>query len=263
MKKNADIAIEVKDLTVYYQKVGALSNVNLRVKEKDFLGIIGPNGGGKSTLLKAILGLAAPHSGTVQVFGKPPRKALGLMGYVPQFTKFHRDFPINVEETILMGRLSGKTPIFHRYSEKDREIVHSLMNKLELYPLRDRQIGQLSGGQLQRTLIARALTVEPKILLLDEPTASLDTESKSHIYSILKELNKNMTIIMVTHDMGAISSHVRSLACLNKKLYYHGHSELSQELITHLYGCPVDLIAHGVPHRVLKEHNNIGGDSHV
>ncbi|NLN42594.1 MAG: ABC transporter ATP-binding protein [Clostridiales bacterium] len=255
--------INITNLTVYYQNVCALYNVNLKVKDKEFLGIIGPNGGGKSTLLKAILGLIPPSSGKVEVYGKPAAKAQGIMGYVPQFTRFHRDFPITVEETVLMGRLSGKTPIFHKYSKKDMDIAHSLMNKLEIYPLRKRQIGQLSGGQLQRALIARALAVEPKILVLDEPTASLDADSKSHIYSILEELNKDMTIIMVTHDMSAISSHVQSLACLNRELYYHGHSELSEELIHQLYGCPIDLIAHGLPHRVLKEHGSNGGNNLV
>lgn len=262
MSDNPKNVVKIEDLTVYYRQVCALSNVNLEVKEGEFLGIIGPNGGGKSTLLKAILGLVTPYSGKVKILGNPPSKALGAMGYVPQFTKFYRDFPMDVEETVLMGRLSGKTPIFHKYSKEDIDIAHSLMNELDLYPLRKRQIGQLSGGQLQRALIARALAVEPKILILDEPTASLDTESKSHIYSILEELNKDMTIIMVTHDMGAISSHVQTLACLNRQLYYHGHSELSDDIIHQLYGCPVDLIAHGVPHRVLKEHNTNGG-SHL
>ncbi|NLJ40423.1 MAG: ABC transporter ATP-binding protein [Clostridiales bacterium] len=254
--------IEVKNVTVYYTHVCALSNVNMLVRDKEFLGIIGPNGGGKSTLLKVILGLIQPNSGEVKIFGQPPTKALGTMGYIPQFTKFHRDFPISVEETVLMGRLSGGIPLFHKYTKKDYEIAHSLMDKLDIYSLKDRQIGQLSGGQLQRTLIARALTVRPKILILDEPTASLDTESKSHIYEILEELNNDMTIIMVTHDMSAVSSHIQTLACLNVNMHYHGHPELTDELVNKLYGCPVDLIAHGVPHRVLKEHNK-GGHDHA
>lgn len=259
MNSSIENVIEVENLTVYYQNVCALSKVNLSVKNREFLGIIGPNGGGKSTLLKAILGLLSPHSGTISIFGKSPSKALGTIGYVPQFSKFHLDFPINVEETVLMGKLPSKIPVFHRYSKKDKEIAHKLMDKLQIYSLKDRQIGQLSGGQLQRALIARALTIEPRILLLDEPTASLDTESKSHIYAILEELNKDITVIMATHDMGAISSHVTTLACLNRQLHYHGHSELSNEVVESLYGCPVDLIAHGVPHRVLKDHNNHGG----
>lgn len=256
-------AIEVDNLTVYYQRVCALSNVSLRVKDREFLGIIGPNGGGKSTLLKAILGLVTPYSGDIRIFGKSPKKAHGIMGYVPQFTSFHRDFPISVEETVLMGRLSGKIPMFHKYTKEDIDITHTLMEKLEIYHLRNRQIGQLSGGQFQRALIARALTTRPRILLLDEPTASLDTEAKSHIYSILVELNQDMTIIMVTHDMGAISTHVESLACLNRELFYHGRSELSEDLINAIHGCPVDIIAHGtIPHRVLREHHGNGGTSH-
>jgi zinc transport system ATP-binding protein len=260
MDNNLKNVIEIKNLTVFYQRVCALSKVSLSVKEKEFLGIIGPNGGGKTTLLKTILGLIKPYSGKVRIFGELPTKALGIMGYVPQFTKFHRDFPIDVEEIVLMGRLKGRTPIFHKYSKSDKDIALSLMNKLDLYTLRKRQVGQLSGGQLQRALIARALALEPKILILDEPTASLDSESKSHIYSILEELNRDMTIIMVTHDMSAIASHVQTLACLNKQLYYHGRSELSKEIIDQLYGCPIDLIAHGVPHRILKEHNTNGDD---
>lgn len=249
-----NIILNIDKLTVYYQHVRALSEVSLRVQQGEYLGIIGPNGGGKSTLLRAILGLIKPHSGKIEIFGLPQNKALGKIGYVPQFTKFYRDFPISLKDTVLMGRLRGKIPIFYRYTKDDIDRADSLMEKLELYPLRNRQIGQLSGGQIQRTLIARALITEPEILLLDEPTASLDTESKSHIYTILEELNKAMTIIMVTHDMSAISSHVHSLACLNENLYYHGDSELSDDVINDLYGCPVDLIAHGIPHRVLRTH---------
>ncbi|NLJ67091.1 MAG: ABC transporter ATP-binding protein [Clostridiales bacterium] len=255
--------IEVDNLTVYYRQVCALSHVSLRVRDKEFLGIIGPNGGGKSTLLKAILGLVTPYSGDIRILGRSPKRAHGIMGYVPQFTSFHRDFPISVEETVLMGRLSGRIPFFHKYSREDMDITHSLMEKLEIYHLRNRQIGQLSGGQFQRALIARALTTKPRILMLDEPTASLDTEAKSHIYSILEELNQDMTIIMVTHDMGAISTHVESLACLNRELFYHGHSELSEDVINSIHGCPVDIIAHGtIPHRVLKDHHGKGGTSH-
>ena len=138
--------IEVDNLTVYYRQVCALSNVSLRVRDKEFLGIIGPNGGGKSTLLKAILGLVTPYSGDIRILGRSPKRAHGIMGYVPQFTSFHRDFPISVEETVLMGRLSGRIPFFHKYSREDMDITHSLMEKLEIYHLRNRQIGQLSGG---------------------------------------------------------------------------------------------------------------------
>jgi len=254
MEKFTENAIEIENLTVYYQNVCALSNINLTVKDREFVAIIGPNGGGKSTLLKSILGLVQPDKGKIRIYNKPPNKVHGLIGYVPQFSKFNRDFPINVMEVVLMGRLSKRIPIFHRYTSKDVDTAECIMKKLGIYQLRNRQIGELSGGQLQRTLIARALAVQPKILLLDEPTASLDANSKSDIYDLLKKLNNDMTIILVTHDMGAISSYVNNIACLNTKLYYHGEAELSEEVLHQVYGCPVDLIAHGIPHRVFKEH---------
>ncbi|MGI6777527.1 MAG: metal ABC transporter ATP-binding protein [Acetivibrionales bacterium] len=246
--------IEIKNLSVYYGSICALSNINLSVYERDFLGIMGPNGGGKSTLLKTVLGLQKPTEGSVKIFGQTPGKTYTPIGYVPQFSIFDKDFPISVEEVVLMGRLKGKNCLFHRYSAEDRKIANGLMKELEVYSLRNRQIGQLSGGQLQRVLIARALAVQPIILLLDEPTASLDTESKSGIYKILKELNKRITIIVVTHDMGAVSSYIKTLCCLNGMLHYHGEPKITDDTIKKVYGCPIDLIAHGIPHRVLDIH---------
>ncbi|MBZ4687904.1 MAG: zinc transport system ATP-binding protein [Clostridia bacterium] len=246
--------VEIENVSVYYDHVIALSDINLTIKDKDFLGILGPNGGGKSTLLKTILGLLKPATGSIRVFGSPPHKVGGLIGYVPQASKFAKSFPINVWDVVLTGRLRKKNCLFRRYTLQDKEAVRELLNRLNIYDLRDRQIGRLSAGQLQRVLIARALALEPKIILLDEPTASLDSKSRTQIYSILSELNKYMTIILVTHDMGAVSSYVKSIACLNTKLYYHGEPELNSTLVSKIYGCPVDLIAHGVPHRVLQEH---------
>mgnify|MGYP000998803449 CR=1 FL=1 len=252
--ENIENAVEIENLTVYYQEVCALSNISLTIKDKEFIGIIGPNGGGKTTLLRSILGLIRSYTGNIRIYGRSPDKAHGLLGYVPQLAKFNRNFPISVMEVVLMGRLSGRIPVFHRYTAEDRSIAESIMNDLGIYELRNRQIGQLSGGQLQRVLIARALAVQPKILLLDEPTASLDAGSKSDIYDILKKLNETITIILVSHDMAAISSYIHTLACLNTKLYYHGEAKLNEAVLYQIYGCPVDLIAHGVPHRVLKEH---------
>jgi zinc transport system ATP-binding protein len=144
--------------------------------------------------------------------------------------------------------------LFLKYSEPDHAIVASLLDKLELADLKNKQIGQLSGGQLQRVLIARAMAMEPRILVLDEPTASVDSASKSRIYEILKELNTSITILIVTHDLSAVSSHIHKIACLNHELYYHGDAELNEEIVEKAYGCPVDLIAHGVPHRILRRH---------
>lgn len=252
-----EYAIEVKDLSVQYESVCALSNINLNVPQKDFMAIIGPNGGGKSTLLRAVLGLVKPSAGTVKVMGKPCRRAAKPIGYVPQFSSFDRRFPISVEDTVLTGRLPGKVKLFHRYDPGDRKAASLLMEKLEISNLRDRQIGQLSGGQLQRVLIARAMASDPDILLLDEPTASVDATSKLQIYEILNQLNKDMTIIVVTHDTGVLSSHVKSIACLNRELFYHGGPTLDSSVIRQVYGCTVDLIAHGVPHRVLHKHKEV------
>lgn len=247
-------AIEIENLSVYYGNVCALSDLNLVVEEKEFLGIIGPNGGGKSTLIKVMLGLIQPSSGSVKIFGREPGNRSSKLGYVPQFLKFDRNFPINVMDVVLMGRLSEKSGLFHKYSKKDRKIAGMMLEKLGIADLRKRQIGELSGGQLQRVLIARALAVQPRIMLLDEPTASVDSTSKHQIYELLKKLNEEITIIVVTHDTDVVSSHIKSLACLNTKLFYHGSSELNSSTIQQAYGCPVDLIAHGVPHRVLRKH---------
>ncbi|NLW25612.1 MAG: metal ABC transporter ATP-binding protein [Clostridia bacterium] len=247
-------AIELKNISVYYGQVCALAHINLTVKEGDYLGIIGPNGGGKSTLLKVILGLIKPSQGTIRIFGRPLTPKGRLISYVPQFSKFDLRFPINVRDVVLMGCLGKRNGLLPKYGKEDQELVDCIMKELGIFDLRARQIGQLSGGQLQRVLIARALSAEPKILLLDEPTANLDNKSSNQIYSLLKELNKKMTIVLVTHDLAHISSSVKSLACLNKTLFYHGEPELNEPIINNTFGCPVDLLAHGVPHRVLRHH---------
>lgn len=248
-------AVEIKDLSVEFDNIKVLKDINIIIEDKEFVAIIGPNGGGKTTLLKTVLGLVKPSKGSVRVYGKVPEDKNSQIGYVPQFTKFDKAFPIDVLDVVLMGRLKPKISIFHRYSKEDIEYAKNIMDELNIYHLRGRQIGQLSGGQLQRVLIGRALCMEPQLLLLDEPTASLDGQSKNNIYSILKKLNKNMTILIVTHDIGFVSSHIDSIACLNQKLFYHGEPELNKDIMDKVYGCPVDAIAHGdIPHRVFRNH---------
>jgi zinc transport system ATP-binding protein len=247
-------AVELQNVSVDYGPIQALHQVNIKIEDKDFLAIIGPNGGGKSTLLKVIAGLVPPTSGQVRVLGAPLHASHGKIGYVPQRFSLNRSFPINVSEVILTGRLTQNRLFLHHYTEEDYRAVEKIMYKLEISDLKNRQIAQLSGGQLQRVLIARALVMEPRILLLDEPTASLDASSKTQIYSLLSDINKDVTIIMVTHDMGVISSYVKNLACLNVTLFYHGFPQITDELLGQVYGCPVELIAHGVPHRVLPVH---------
>lgn len=246
--------IELKNVNVYYKDICALENINLSIEDGEFLAILGPNGGGKSTLLKLLLGIVKKDSGLVKIFGEEPKKSENKIGYVPQFTKFNKSFPINVRDVILMGGIDPKIKLFYKYSKKHMDKVNDTMKELNIYHLRDRQIGQLSGGQLQRVLIGRALFMNPEILLLDEPTASLDGVTKTRIYSLLKNLNKEITVIIVTHDYGVVSSYVKNIACLNKTLYYHGEKGMDSDLVKAVYGCPVELIAHGMPHRVLGEH---------
>lgn len=214
--------LECKGLSVWYNDVCALENIDLSVAAGDLLGIIGPNGGGKTTLLKAILGLLAPTAGTVTVFGQPAGTAGRSLGYVPQVSRFDRSFPITVMEVALMGRLPARLSPRFGFSHHDRELAEYWLDKLGLISLKNRQIGQLSGGQLQRVLIARALAVEPKLLLLDEPTASVDVNTKEQIYTLLQQLNLTMTIVVVTHDLETITKNLHTIAYLNQALLYHG-----------------------------------------
>lgn len=158
----------------------------------------------------------------------------------------------------MMGRLVGQRGLWQHFSPTDREIVQDYLQRLDIIDLADRQIGQLSGGQFKRVLIARAMVALPRMLLLDEPTGSLDAASSSQVYSILQELNPEVTIVIVTHDTLAISSYLKTIACINQSLYYHGDPHLSNDLVMQTYGCPVELIAHGVPHRVLGNHQQGG-----
>lgn len=251
-------ALHIEGLTVRYGQTTALSNVCMDVEEGAFLGIIGPNGGGKTTLIKAILGLVPRESGTIEVFGK--EKGTGsAMGYVPQFSAVDRGFPISVDEVVMTAFLKGPLHPFFRYSQEHRKKAEENLKRVGILELKDRQISQLSGGEFQRMLIARALATDPKILLLDEPTASVDPSSRQQIFELLSELNKSVTILLVTHDMMAVASQVSTIACLNRSLVYHGEPELTEETVSRMYGCPVDLIAHGVPHRVLGGHGHCCG----
>jgi zinc transport system ATP-binding protein len=235
--------IELQDVSFAYNGVPALEDVSLVIEEGDFLGLVGPNGGGKSTLLRIVLGLLAPDSGRVSVLGESPVRARGAIGYVPQFAGFRRDFPVTVEETVLLGRL-GKTRALFGYGAQDRAVARRSMEETGVADLRDRPIRTLSGGQLQRVLIARALACEPRILLLDEPTANIDLRAEVDIFDLLKLLNARMTIVVVSHDIGFISQYVTLVACLNRTLLCHTASPISGEMIQQLYGAPVRMIRH-------------------
>jgi zinc transport system ATP-binding protein len=248
--------ITVRNLWAGYDHENVLEDVNLTVYERDFIGLVGPNGGGKTTLIKVLLGLLKPTRGTVRIKGQPVEKGRRHIGYVPQTVEFDRDFPVNVWNVARMGRL-GKRRLFRRYTAEDDAVVEEMLRRVEMLDLRDRAIGELSGGQRQRVYIARALVAEPEILLLDEPTASVDPQISTSIYELLRGLNQHVTLLMISHDMGAISSYVKTVGCLNRRLFYHDDKEVTPEMLELAYQCPVDLIAHGVPHRVFPEHLHV------
>lgn len=246
--------VKLEDVWVHYEGTPVLEAVNLSVKEQDFLGIIGPNGGGKTTLLKVVLGLLKPSRGRVLVLGNSPERSRKHIGYVAQHSLFDSGFPISVWDVVLMGRY-GRTGLFKRYSEEDKKAVVSALETVGMLGYRGRQIGKLSGGEQQRVFIARALVAEPRLLLLDEPTASVDPAMRTEFYELLEKLKQKMAIVLVSHDVSAVSIYVDKIACLNRRLFYHDSKEISAEELAIAYNCPVQMIAHGeVPHRVLKEH---------
>jgi zinc transport system ATP-binding protein len=247
------VVLEIEDLWVKYDSAPVLEKVNLSLYHRDFLGIIGPNGGGKTTLLRAILGLIDPARGKILIMGRPPSHGREFIGYVPQYSLFDRDFPVSVRDVVLMGRLGAKK-LFRNYRTADIDTAHEALESVDMLQFQDRQIGKLSGGQQQRVFVARALVTEPKLLLLDEPMASVDTTMQEEFYQLLARLKEKMAIIIVSHDISAVSIYVDKIACLNRRLFYHGTKEISADDLEATYQCPIQMIAHGIPHRVLKEH---------
>ncbi|MBW2368928.1 MAG: ABC transporter ATP-binding protein [Deltaproteobacteria bacterium] len=252
--------VEIQDVTYTYKGHPVLQDVNLDIGQGDFTAIIGPNGGGKSTLLKLILGLLKPDRGSLRVLGQTPAKASHCIGYVPQDVHLNRNFPISALDVVLMGKLKPKNR-WARTSAADRREALAALERMEMAELSDRKIGELSSGQCQRVFIARALVTEPQLLLLDEPTASIDTKGQASFFGLLKALNKDITILVVSHDLLVISTYVKSVACVNNRLHYHNQAEITTEMMETMYPCtegevcPVELVAHGIPHRVLKDHD--------
>ncbi len=255
MTTDNDAIIRVRDVSFSYHQDPVLTNISFDIAEKEFLAIIGPNGGGKSTLVKLILGLLAPDSGRIAVYGASPEKMAHRFGYVPQNININIDFPISIIDIVLMGRLrhDGRRWI----NRDDRRKCRDIMEMMGIAGFENRRIKDLSAGQRERVFIARALATDPDILILDEPTASVDTGGKTELYHLLGELNKTKTIIVVSHDLMIVSSYVKSVACVNRELHYHHSNEVTEAMLDMGYQCPVELIAHGQPHRILKTHEDI------
>jgi zinc transport system ATP-binding protein len=245
--------IELKNVDFSYNHHAILKDVNMTVYANDFIAIIGPNGGGKTTLLKLMLGLLPAGHGSIRIIGEKPKKVSHRIGYVPQNVNANKNFPISVMDVVLMGCLkSGK--LWTHPTKTDRISAKEALEKMEMLKHHKRRIGELSGGQRQRVFIARALAGKPEILFLDEPTASVDTHGQTELYSLLKELNKHVTILVVSHDLMVVSSYVKTVICVNQCVHQHDAAEMTQEMLDMAYQCPVELIAHGLPHRVLGDH---------
>lgn len=250
--------IEIKHLSAGYDGRTVLRDVNTTVYERDFLGIIGPNGGGKTTLIKCILGLLNPTGG--EIIFHPSRSnnpsATVSMGYLPQYSSIDRKFPITVEEVILSG-LSSKKSLTSRFTPEHREKARSVIARMGLEGMEKRAIGALSGGQLQRALLGRAIISDPEVVILDEPSTYIDKRFEARLYELLAEINKDCAIILVSHDIGTVLQQVKSIACVNETLDYHPDTGVTEEWLERNFNCPIELLGHGtLPHRILGEHKH-------
>lgn len=267
--------IQINDLSAGYDGRTVLRNVNLTVYDRDFLGIIGPNGGGKTTLIKCILGLLKPTAGEIlySTCGTTGTKhasadsnpsasqslsphAQLTMGYLPQYNSIDRKFPITVEEVILSG-LSSKKPLASRFNATHREKARAVIARMGLEGMEERAIGALSGGQLQRALLGRAIISDPQVVILDEPSTYIDKRFEARLYELLAEINNDCAIILVSHDIGTVLQQVKSIACVNETLDYHPDTGVSGEWLERNFQCPIELLGHGsLPHRILGEHKH-------
>lgn len=246
--------IKIRNLSVDYDSHRVLHDVDLDVYADDFLGVIGPNGGGKTTLVKAILG-AVPHTGTIEFAPGLYDGTRRLIGYMPQQSNFDRAFPISVRETVVSG-LQAVRRMTRRYSREDYAKADKLLEQTGLQSIARAPIGEISGGQMQRALLCRALIADPRLLILDEPTNFVDNRFEGELYALLKELNERIAIVMVSHDLGTITSVVKSIVCVNGHVHRHSSNVITAEQLDN-YNCPIQIIAHGhVPHTVLEQHHH-------
>ncbi len=254
------VVIKIRHLDVNYNRVPILEDITLDIQEGHFVGVLGPNGAGKSTLLKVILGLVKPSAGGILVFGETPwqlRRQGRRVGYLPQRPLSNPHFPVSVLEVVLMGRY-GVMGMLSRPSRRDRQIAWDNLARLGMAHLAHRPIGELSGGEQQRVFIARALSVEPRLLLLDEPMVSLDACLQDELYELIQRLKEELqlTVIMVSHDIGAVVTHVDDIVCLNRRVHVHQPPPIGRLALESTFGCSVEYLFHGeIPHRVVRSHD--------
>lgn len=232
--------VDISDLCFSYSGKEVLHNINLSIYQGDFVAVIGPNGGGKTTLLKLVLGLLKPTRGSIKIKDQIRRPNTTTVGYVPQQIDHNLSFPATALDIVLMGKHSPSNRFLFRNIKNDREDAYAVLEKMGIAQFANRKIADLSGGQRQRVLIARALVTNPELLVLDEPTASIDTKGQTEFYNLLQTLNTQLTILMVSHDLLTISSYVKSVACVNKRLHYHQKFETSTDLLNAFYSCSVE-----------------------
>ena len=251
--------ISISDLWAGYEADTVLEDVNFDMFQDDYVGLIGPNGGGKTTLIRVILGCCSLTAVKSPSWAPAGKKAAAISVMCPSF-RWRTNTSRSASGTVAMGRL--KPGLFSNtfLSSHDKEVIEKALEQTSMLDLRKRTMNELSGGQRQRVYISRALATEPKILLLDEPTSSVDSQSSTQLYDLLAELNEHIAILLISHDLTAISTYVKTIGCVNRRLFYHHSKEITEDMLHSAYECPVDLIAHGLPHRVLPSHQH--GENH-
>jgi zinc transport system ATP-binding protein len=244
--------IELKNVSAGYNGDVIIENVNFTVFDDDFIGVIGPNGGGKTTLIKVILGLIKPYRGSIK-YHFDVDKYNQNMGYLPQVNTTDRKFPVSVWDVVLSGFFSKNT-ILKKFSPDQKKKAEQIMEEMGILQLKKKPIGELSGGQLQRVFLCRAIISNPKLLILDEPNSFVDNQFENELYRILHKLSESLSIIIVSHDVGTISSYIKTIVCVNREVHYHESNIISEEQLKS-YNCPIQLVTHGkIPHTVLHNH---------
>lgn len=243
--------VHINHVTFAWDKEPVLEDVDLKIFDNDFIGMIGPNGGGKTTLVKMIMGLIQPQKGKIYFREDLPRLKRPI-GYLPQIKEIDRQFPISVFDVVRSGSLMRNIPFMNSREEKNR--ASELLTEMGIEPLRKKPIGELSGGQMQRVFLCRALISDPRVLILDEPSTFVDNRFEGELFEKLRSLNEKMAILLVSHDVGTITSYVRTIACVNRQLHYHASNTITPDDLK-AYNCPIQVISHsGVPLAILQKH---------